>query len=587
MKKIPLFLAAAMVLTGSLTGEIPAMARSPEDADWPVKIDMTPNVVLQDQFLINAIRPKYNGYSFKFNGEDPNFIIQGRTRYGVWNAYLAAYDYNKVTQAEVESRIAELGETGGNPSWAKWTHTMANGIQSGISSGMTRFNENGIRTAREAPGVLYYGLQLRDNKNSFDDPEYFWVYGKLDFRACAYNAATTPHILRDCQVTVSKDGKHYEYRPLGGATIDPDTYVEWSEEWGGILNERLSELETAILAWTGDEEEEQGFRTQFQDTRVTAADADGEAQILATVDRLEELLNLRSVEVEEQQRLEEQKRLEEEQKRLEEEQKKLEEEKAKQEEERARLEEEKKRQEEEQQRLEEEQKLLEEEKNQQEAEQKRLEEEQLRLEEEKKKQEEEQKRLDEENQKQEEEQRQLAEEKQKLEEERKRLDEEKKQLEEQKRQEEEKKQEISNHLPGSRPGVNGVPAELNQGSNEGMGSANASENGSSNGETVKAPGTDLAMGGNAIITTTVARNDDTGPKVDINSSAAEKEAGSTVEALQKKNDVGVVEDNDEIELPALQSTVAFWKVWLWPLVLLFVLTLGTVLYKVRKKLQKQ
>jgi len=539
-------MAAVTVLMGSLAGGVPVIARSPEDKDWPVKVNMEPNAVIQKQFIVNTIKPTYNGYTYDFTGTDPNFIILNKARYGIWNAYLAAYDYNKVTQTEVESRITELGETGGNPSWAKWTHNMIWGREYGVSSGTTNFGSNDGKLIGEAPGVLYYGLQLRDNKNSFDDPEYFWVYGKLDFRACAYINEEDPHIAQDCRVSISRDGKHYEYTPIGTDKRNPDTYVEWGEEWSMILNERLDKLETDILAWTGDEEAEQGFRAQFQDTRTTAADADEETQILTTVDRLEELLRSRTVEVEEQKRLEEKQRLEEERKRLEEERKQLEEEQQ-------RLEEEKKKQEEERKQLEEEKEKQEEEQKRLEEERKQLAEEQKRLEEEKKKQEEEWKRLE----------------------------------EEQKHQEEEKKkQESSNRPSESRPIVDAAQEGVDQGDNAGMGSINTNENELDGDKKTEVVGTDSMIGNNVAFATVVEQQNGSSSQVDTES-MTENKVGAMVEVSQKDDNAEKMENLDEIELPALQSTAVGWKMWPWLLLALFILALGTVLYGMRKKLQKQ
>lgn len=345
MKRILSFLASMLILAGNST--IPAYAKGPED-DWPVTVNMDANAVLQPWFNFKSWMMKPAKITYSFMGKDTN----GKFRYGLWNVYIAGYDYNKVLMSEAESRITELGRSEEKPSWADWQYRLTGDFEVGMSDSTIVFGSSDGVELGNAPGVVYYALQIRDNGavTGEKEPTYFWFYGKIDYRSCSYNSNKTPHMAEPCRPVVSADGKHYEYRSMSGEYGDPDKYMEWNEEWSLILNERLAELETKILAWDGGEEDELKFREQFSDTWATAADASEETQILETVTRLEELLTRRKTEIAEQ------KRQEEEQKRLEEEKRKEEEEKKRQEEEEKRKqeEEEKRRQEEEEKKKQEE-----------------------------------------------------------------------------------------------------------------------------------------------------------------------------------------------------------------------------------------
>lgn len=380
MRKISIFLAILLTLSGGVVSPGMVAAIENEERD---QVYIDPNYIAWPGFGFTRIRTGANGLNFEFNG-----IENGVSRYGLWDFYVAAYDYDKVTMAEADSRIRELGKQDGTPSWAKWSDRVYGGLDKGAATATTRFDrDDGIDIA-DLPGVLYYALHIRDNQKSYDDPEYFWVWGKLQYRDCAYNGDSDPYMAVDCRLDPSKDEKHYNFQAAWAT--DTSKYVPWSVEWGATLTERLGKVEEEIMTWEGDSETEKELRSRLSDTRLIAEDADNTEEIRTIATRLEELLDKRTSEIEEAKRLEEEKRKEEEEKKKQEEEQKRkeEEEKLRQEEEQKRKEEEEKRkQEEEQKRLEEEQKKKAEEKRKQEEAERRRQEE-LRRQEESKKQEE-------------------------------------------------------------------------------------------------------------------------------------------------------------------------------------------------------
>lgn len=502
MRKIPMALAGIVLASG--LGMPTYAVGGPGDEGWPEIVNLEPNVVIDGSFDLIELSPGNNQIQFKTPGPYSN---KNQAMVGLEKLYFAAYDYEKVSMVEAENRITELGKSEMMPSWAQWSKTvMKNSYMLGFD-GISSFGSAKLATPS---GVVYYAAQFWDRTKDGKTIEYFWAYGKLDYRSCAYDSTMTPHISGTCNVSRSSDGKHYVFTRVGGVSTE-NKYEDWGEEWSEALNDRLTTLETEIGQWDGNAEGKTKLKEQLDQIKATAVDATNSAEIKAMVLQLEGFLTQRAEEIAEEKRKEE----EEEQKRKEEE-------------------EQKRKEEEEQRRKEEE-------------ERRKQEEEQKRLEEERKKQEEEQKRLEEEKRKEE---------------------------------EEKKKQEAANKPSSSKPVT--VPAE-------GMGSSEP--------ETSE----DEAVADDKDVTNVVTSGVQIGniDQVDKSTQVGSQDNLEAVDEMQKEEnlekenevqgDVAEVissKEKAELEVPVLANTNKSWR-WLWWLAAIGVLmTVGGVLWKIRKNWQK-
>ena len=338
MKKCALLLAVLLTLTGNLNGL--TYANSPDDPYITISVSMEPNMVMQNQLKFINWDLSGNSLEYSFDGQED----ESGSSYKLWNFYVAGYDYNKLTMGEAENNIKELGrlEGGEKPSWAAWQYRLeGEEKKSKIEPTRVTFTEDDGVEIGNAPGAVYYGLQLEETKST-GSLNYFWMYGKIDLRQCGYNDNKTPHMTGVCEVSLRDGGRYYAYTQTDETFGEAGQYSTWRQEWTKILNERLGVLEEEILAWDGNEEDEADFRERLEAVRPVAADTLNEQAIKDEVTRLEELIPRRRGEIAAEEKRREEERLEEERRREEErlaEEKRLEEEKRRQEEEAKRKEE--------------------------------------------------------------------------------------------------------------------------------------------------------------------------------------------------------------------------------------------------------
>ncbi len=337
-KSIFLGLMAGLISVAGLGVPVSALGETTGERDV---VSTEANRVMEKLFLIRSLSPAGNMIEYDFNNDMvPNM--------GIWELYLATYDYENVPMAVADAGLGELGVVE-KPDWAKAVFYDS------------AYNKGGNRTVSAplsytpgmdigyGPGILYYALKVYDGTKGEDNAEFYWARGKISYRECAYNSKYgEPYMRMTCTGKIR--GSQYSYdrwRETG------DVYKTWGDDWGETLAQDLKDVRGKIGAWTGDEEELSDINTELDRIEAVAEDATEKIETRATVTELrgllktqEEAVAKKKAEEEEKRRLEEEERLkkeEEEKKRLEEEEKKRqEEEKRRQEEEEKRLEEERK-----------------------------------------------------------------------------------------------------------------------------------------------------------------------------------------------------------------------------------------------------
>ncbi len=263
MRKIPIFLSTLMLVEAGLTVALTYPVRADGGGHGDVNLIGTPNA-LNDELHIYYIEPSNDTVRFKFNENTVKPV-------GIQEIYVATYDYNKVTEAEADARAVTLG-VDDTTDWASNAQNLGYYIPwAADTSASINFRENG--TLVGAPqGILYYAVAANDYTDP-NNPQLYWIRGKLSYRECMYNSTIENPYAMACNFDWVYGQETWAVRRNNPEYFAGEVYKSWSEEFGEILTGELKDLEVRVEAWGGTEEEKQPLLERFAKIKQLAVDA--------------------------------------------------------------------------------------------------------------------------------------------------------------------------------------------------------------------------------------------------------------------------------------------------------------------------
>lgn len=311
LKMMFLILLSGVVSMAEPCMSVSAMSEMMETRDL---ISIEENKVLESLFIVNSISPGGNMLGYNFNAAVvPNM--------GLWELYLATYDYEKVPMSVADAGLEELGIVQ-KPDWAKAVFFDTPHSKGGNRSTSANLSYTPDMDISYGPGVLYYALKVHDGNKDIDNPEFYWVRGKISYRECAYNSMYgEPYMRMACTGKIR--GNQYSYYRWR----DPnDIYKVWGDDWGEVLALDLAGVGDEIKTWEGDKDELSNIKAELDRVEIVAEDATNVVKIRTEVEELRKLLACREEEIAQKETEEENRRLEEEEKKKQEEEEKRKEE---------------------------------------------------------------------------------------------------------------------------------------------------------------------------------------------------------------------------------------------------------------------
>ena len=251
-------------------------------ANGEKKEGINANEILEPALQFVGTHVAGNRLSYRFNGGERNL--------GLWQLYVADYDIHHYSQRMVEESLDVLG-SGKKPEWAREEADLSIKWKNGDLGLQAPSLGMGNRLVGNARGVLYYAAQIRDNTEGMDNPSYYWVRGKLDYRKCAYSSKNLPHIANNCQVRMDETTGEYVFEQRAGVERDEnDPYENWAEELTAESYMFLEQMRGRIRDWEGDADEKEWLLWDLQGMKNAAEDASDQEGILVKVAEYEELL---------------------------------------------------------------------------------------------------------------------------------------------------------------------------------------------------------------------------------------------------------------------------------------------------------
>lgn len=242
MKKLPILLTGAVLVTSTLTSGVPNMYALADKTEE-----------------INAVVANINDPFMNISKIDPvNRMIEVTAGYGDWwvrRVILVYRDYEyAVTEEKADAALATLGE--GDDSWAiklldrnDSTYEMQH---PNISLTLLKGEITGNLT-NELYYAVQYGHKVKRDDGEIDWEDVAWSRGKVNYRSCAHSSIFDKETMA-CERVVNADNT-ISYKivmannsPMVTTPPENEEIMDWYQEWGLVLNEDCTTVMRAVAA---------------------------------------------------------------------------------------------------------------------------------------------------------------------------------------------------------------------------------------------------------------------------------------------------------------------------------------------------